>query len=303
MSAPGYRTRLEILFAREAAKAVILRRGPRTHFHLIAWDLAGDRFEHGQWMKGHVRLCDLSPDGDRLLYWAHQYHASARWRRQSVLSVDGPAGYEPLRQRDRLRSPRKGELKRRTPRYLRGSATGVALQPRSNSGVWTALSRPPYFTALALWPSFGHWTGGGYFVSRDHVALGESADGLTPRLLAPPPANFRTSQAGGEGLARPLGQAELEDWGQAAPEEAPAARRAGLAPIVAGLRGSGARWIEFVSPRPDGDLLFACDGRVHRLADWRSVAPERRLAEARVLLDLNGLSFTLVPPPPEALCW
>ena len=69
-----YRTRLQVLFAAEARKAVILRRGPRTHYCLINWDLETDTFTEGQWMKGNIKLCDLSPTGDKLIYWARQEH-------------------------------------------------------------------------------------------------------------------------------------------------------------------------------------------------------------------------------------
>lgn len=36
---------------------------------------------------------------------------------------------------------------------------------------WTAISRPPYFTALALWPNLGAWYGGGVFPSDNEVLL------------------------------------------------------------------------------------------------------------------------------------
>ena len=302
-AASAYRTRLEVLFAWTAPRAVILRRGPRRHFHLISWDLARDEFEHGQWLKGHVRLCDLSPEGDRLLYWAHQYHASAVWRRHAEeASRQGPAGYDPLCQPNRSRSARRRERRRGVARYLREAAADRR-EPRRNQGVWTALSRPPYFSALALWPGFGHWTGGGHFLSRDVVALNESTDGLTPKICVPPPPEFRIRQANADGVARPICQSVGEDWGQASPEHACAARSAGVRPIVDGLREGGAHWVEFVSPRPGGDLLFGCDGAIYRLGDWRSVAPPERLAAARRLIDLTSLSFTRRPPPPEALEW
>ena len=65
-----YRTRTSVLFAARAPKAVILRRGPRVHYQLILWNTARDTFEPGQWMRGNVRLADLSPSGDKLLYFA-----------------------------------------------------------------------------------------------------------------------------------------------------------------------------------------------------------------------------------------
>lgn len=60
---PCYRTRIDVLFAAETRRAVILRRGPKIHYQFIAWDLSNETFTCGQWMKGLVRLHDLSPDG------------------------------------------------------------------------------------------------------------------------------------------------------------------------------------------------------------------------------------------------
>jgi hypothetical protein len=50
-----YRTRTSVLFAADAPKAVILRRGPRTHYHLIAWDTATDTSEPGE-TREHAEL-------------------------------------------------------------------------------------------------------------------------------------------------------------------------------------------------------------------------------------------------------
>src|SRR5215510_14560896 len=36
---------------------------------------------------------------------------------------------------------------------------------------WTAISKPPYLTALALWPVGGSWYGGGYFRDNNTVCL------------------------------------------------------------------------------------------------------------------------------------
>ncbi len=36
---------------------------------------------------------------------------------------------------------------------------------------WTTISRPPYFTALALWPKGDSWNGGGLFKSSDTIWL------------------------------------------------------------------------------------------------------------------------------------
>ena len=125
-----FRTRLSVLFAAPARKAVLLRRGPKTHYCLIAWDLKDDSFRIGQWMKGHVHLCDLSPDGRTLIYWAAQYRASAEARRRQPVPFDPPQ-----QSRDALKK-RRARPGRKVPRYLRPLAPDIT--PRENTGTWTA---------------------------------------------------------------------------------------------------------------------------------------------------------------------
>ncbi|HEY4387255.1 MAG TPA: hypothetical protein VGN34_22595, partial [Ktedonobacteraceae bacterium] len=42
---------------------------------------------------------------------------------------------------------------------------------RSPFDTWTAISRPPYFTALALWPLGDSWSGGGVFLDEKTILL------------------------------------------------------------------------------------------------------------------------------------
>jgi hypothetical protein len=66
--------RLSVILAREAPVAVILRRGPAAWYHVIRWHTDQDRFESGAWFHGRLyeERCDLSPDGELLLYFAMQ---------------------------------------------------------------------------------------------------------------------------------------------------------------------------------------------------------------------------------------
>jgi len=66
--------RLFVIFAKEAHEAVIFRRGPSSWFHLIRWDTKNDQFYPGAWVKGRIypERCDLSPNGELLLYFIHQ---------------------------------------------------------------------------------------------------------------------------------------------------------------------------------------------------------------------------------------
>ena len=128
--------RLYALLAREAPFGVVFRRGPSKSVLLIGWNTANDTFQPGQWLKGRIyeRRCDLSPQGNLLVYFAANYQK---------------------------------------PHYS-----------------WTALSRPPFLTALAMWPKGDGWGGGGLFLSRTRLALNHRdgelklADGLSiPKWL------------------------------------------------------------------------------------------------------------------------
>ncbi|CUH67176.1 hypothetical protein TG4357_02851 [Thalassovita gelatinovora] len=46
----------------------------------------------------------------------------------------------------------------------------------ASAGSYTAISRPPYFTALALYPQGDTWGGGGYFVSNTDYVIRTSDD-------------------------------------------------------------------------------------------------------------------------------
>src|SRR5688572_26547893 len=69
---PQPSVRLYAIQARNAPVAVVFRRGPSNHVELIKWDTENDTFDEGQWLKGRIyeRRCDLSPDGDLLVYFA-----------------------------------------------------------------------------------------------------------------------------------------------------------------------------------------------------------------------------------------
>ncbi|MGH1420020.1 MAG: hypothetical protein ACRBCJ_14280 [Hyphomicrobiaceae bacterium] len=307
---PPFRTRLSVLFATAAPKAVILRRGPKRHFNLISWDLETDTFVSGQWMKGIVRLCDLSPLGDHLIYWAAQYHASAPRdvdRPRASLASDGQIeGYDPLTA-EMTAAAQKKYKRRKVPAYLRGNLSqdhrdalgqqGGWRLPRENQGVWTAISRPPYFSALAIWPAFGHWTGGGLFRGENDIVLWESEDGMVPHGNVPIPKRVKVQAYEDAQKHGSLPEA----WTK------PAGNREALVSeykrIETGLEESGARFVDWIVARPGEDLLFACDGCVYRLSHWHKIPASDYLKSSDLLADFTGLQFQLKPPPPEALEW
>ena len=75
-SRPAPHPRLAILFAARAPVAVIFRRGPSKRVEVIRWDTAHDTFERGHWFHGRIytRRCDLSPDGELLVYFASKFN-------------------------------------------------------------------------------------------------------------------------------------------------------------------------------------------------------------------------------------
>jgi hypothetical protein len=281
-----FRTRLKVLFAAAAPKAVILRRGPRTYWRLITWDLRRDVFTPGQWMRGLIRLCDLSPSGNKLIYWAAQHHTSAPWR----ISRKPPPGrpYDALTALA-AKPPRPG---RRIPRYMRGSYQQPQARPARMEGTWTAVSTPPYFTALALWPAFGHWTGGGLFQDDRSILVQEPESRMVPIENVPIPRAMRIGCWFGSGHG-------LNPSAHGPSEGAKLAS----GPFWQALTEAGASWIEWVHVDPPDDLLFACDGCIYRLPNWRNVDATDYLRTAKRIADFRDMHFEAVQAPPEAMQW
>ena len=119
--------RVEAIIARNAAVAVILRRGPSRLVRMLKWNLRSDKIEEGQWIEAGIPVtrCDVSPNGDLVACFVASY--------------------------------------RRRP------------------GTWTAISRPPYFTALAVWPKATAGAAAGSFVSDARFLL-EHDDGCVAGL-------------------------------------------------------------------------------------------------------------------------
>ena len=114
-------TRLYVILARNAPVAVIFRRGPSRHVLALSWNTETHEIRRGQWFKGRIyeHRCDLSPSGEKLIYFA---------------------------------------AKHRAPLFT-----------------WTAVSRPPFLSALAMWPKGDAWGGGGLFTNERTIALNHRA--------------------------------------------------------------------------------------------------------------------------------
>ncbi len=77
--------------------------------------------------------------------------------------------------------------------YFAQKISARSMKDREYTYAWTAISRPPYLTALALWPKGDCWHGGGSFKNGRVVLLNHKPDVATPhkehkphRLLVTP---------------------------------------------------------------------------------------------------------------------
>ncbi len=287
--------RLYVLLAREASRGVVIRRGPSKQVLLIRWNLDGDIFETGQWLKGRIyeRRCDLSPDGELLVYFAADF--------------------------------------------------------RRTIGSWTAVSRPPFFTALALWPKGNCWGGGGQFASNARLMLNHMSHEMN---LAPDfsiPKWFSICPCGewsGGGEDDPIWSSRLQRDGwklTAYPEKTKDDYGAKVwieydPPIVwekahplwpdryrlrmsiLGIKERDGNWYivehsvigekgqidqvgrsEWADWSRDGDLLFAQSGCLYRLRpSKRKFGP---IEESVQIADFNNLAFERVEPPASAQSW
>ena len=301
--------RTYVILAREGRSAVVFRRGPTRQVLVLRWWLDDDRIEPGQWLKGRIyeRRCDLSPNGDLLIYFA------AKWE-------------SPLQ-------------------------------------TWTAVSRTPYLTALALWPKGDAWGGGGVFESPLTIGLNHRTEDVPqlPQMRGPRwhplgsekhalPKNYkyrRWSEHAGYGEDNPIEDHRItrdgwtctvageqtqsgtdgyfirmktpEIYERPAPKDGLVLRR-----MLKGIGQKGGPWYDedFAILRKDGtllrqipecgwadwqsngDLLIAREGCLYRLkASLAGEESSQPLDGATQVADLAPLRFKGVEAPEWALKW
>jgi len=295
----GAGVRLYAILARAAPSAVVFRRGPSKQVLLVSWRTDTDEFREGQWLKARVyeRRCDLSPSGERLIYFA----ASHR------------------------------------PPY----------------GTWTAVSRPPFFKALALWPKGDAWGGGGLFAGESEIHLNHRPGQMGLAEGFAPPKHVVVGPLGehaGRGEDYPIEDIRLARdgwrvvqegrqtehglkarvWIEVDPPQVrakPNPSREGyeLRQLTTGVHerqgpwyvtehevfceGSGEKislgrtdWADWCR---SGDLLYAKGGKLFRLGFDRKGKKGRLLspAEAKTLIDLSDRKFEPREAPPAASHW
>jgi hypothetical protein len=287
---PAPATRINVLLARKSPMAVIFRRGPSKSVAVISWDTDRDEFRLGQWLKGRIyeHRCDLSPSGQKLVYFVGGYRYPMR--------------------------------------------------------TWTAVSRPPFLTALLLWPKGDAWGGGGLFENERTILLNhgshqsELAEGFhVPRTITVKPLGDHA----GRGEDEPIWPVRLARDGWELKRRGKYRRNKDksrlwieyvekelvvkslgawtLEMLFAGIREADGPWYvmehRVVDPHGnvvldlgrtdwadwsrEGDLLFAKEGCLFRARMNKRTGP----CEPKKLIDLSGLKFEAVAPPPEAMRW
>ncbi len=208
--------------------------------------------------------------------------------------------------------------------YLASKYTG------KQHGTWTAISRPPYFTALVLWPLNGTWQGGGgVFSSQSQVALYQLEADLAAGFWLPEWLEVSVKIYGAaftdrmlhdgwelvqKGAAADGGKIDPpEVWSKPSPKQSPVSLRFQIQgygdapnPWVYAVVGESnvldlgaADWADWC---PSGDLLFARNGKIYRTPGHTLTRPDGDLS-AKELVDLSDLKFEEREAPVEAKQW
>jgi hypothetical protein len=282
------------ILARKSPWAVIFRRGPSRQVLLIRWNTQTDVFQIGQWFKGRIyeRRCDLSPQGDKLIYFAASF---------------------------------------RKPYYS-----------------WTAVSTPPYLTALIMWPKGDTWGGGGLFETDKRISLNHRTYEMELKEKFTKPKQIKVApfeQWSGEGEDGPILVARLRRDGWRLIEEPtglknppspeicwyydrpyvwaksnPRSKNFRLEMEIEGIHKKDGPWYltshavwEGETPRieipqsdwadwsPSGDLLYSIQGKLYRVRfDHEHLTLD---TVPKLIADFSSLKFENLAAPHEALVW
>ena len=201
---------------------------------------------------------------------------------------------------------------------------------------WTAVSRPPWITALALWPKTHTWWGGGLFTGPRRLWLNHPPSEAEAHADHPPRGLVVETNPGAAGEDEPVYGKRLErdgwtlrqqwemeflgppGWKTLAPEErakpAPAASDAeGLAIVMQRRIDRFTRREHFavegaasepeLPPGPLDWMDWDPDGRIIALSGgrvWVATVADGRVQRFAELLDLRGDVFETREPPPSA---
>lgn len=281
------------IVAQQAPIAVIFRRGPSRSCQMLTWNLESDEVTPGQWIYGKVFV------------------------RRCDLSPDGQL------------------LVAAISNYAASRTEAAALEfglPNYATSFWTAVSRPPYFTALALWFLGPSYNGGGMWI--DNRTLGFNNQPYADDVAKPMPRGFRRVDLNlGPGEDRGIWNRLLTTRGWLG-EKTSMFKKSELSTgtILKPFSGGMIRYRETTvrsqwlwKDRETWELLDADNRVVWSSADqpmgWTWVDVDHRgrvlladggrlfvwedfpAGEPRLIIDLNDNTFSECPPPDWALHW
>lgn len=191
---------------------------------------------------------------------------------------------------------------------------------------YTVVSRPPWFTALALWPDNATWGGGGFFESNTSLLLNYNAP-PKPLESLPLPRNFSVrgrsggernptgwtlQQQGGDGRERteemrvvfsppwqytkpnPLDRARILCCDHLGMFEVNGPSRVKSYRVTEGKTETDLGRLDWADWDHEGALLFARDGRLFR---------KKFNGDEREVADLRKHAFRSIVSPREARIW
>jgi hypothetical protein len=157
--------------------------------------------------------------------------------------------------------------------YFAQKISARSKKDREYTYAWTAISRPPYLMALALWPKGDCWHGGGSFKNRRVVLLNHKPSVAKPHKKHQPQRLLVIPNPKAHGEDDPV--FSIQQF------------------LVANIeRASWADWDQ------QGRLVVARDGKIFAA----SINRDTDLTE-KLLIDLNPCKPKPVPPPEWATKW
>jgi hypothetical protein len=287
---PAPSTRLHVLLARHAPFAVIFRRGPSKQVLTIGWNTQGHKFRMGQWFRGRIyeRRCDLSPSGDKLLYFAAKWRdphqtwtalsrapfltALLLWPKGDAWGGGGLFQTERAIQLNHEKNRRVLADGKRLPRWMRVDAFEPVPGRGEDDPIWSTRMKRD-----------------GWELKQAGTAK-ENKRGAQLSWEFPRNVVWSKTRGNWSLVLRILGIHERDGpWYVIEHEIADASGT-----IVHSLgRSDWADWSQ------SGEILYAKQGRLWRIR----IKGADQLGEAEELIDLRGLRFEQVIPPEEALIW
>ncbi|MHB1461891.1 MAG: hypothetical protein ACYC1M_11470 [Armatimonadota bacterium] len=99
--------------------------------------------------------------------------------------------------------------------YFAQKITASSLTDTEYTYAWTAISKPPYLTAIVLWPKGDCWHGGGLFINNNEVWLNHRPEIAHPHKDHMPPKGLKVvpnPQAYGEDDPVHMRRLERDGW-------------------------------------------------------------------------------------------